>query len=194
MEAIAQFFLETVFGAATGAARRRRAARFAAAHGLRTGDGAGLDELEALGVRFNKPAAETAAGERGGRRVAAFTNPGVWDGRKHVAYRFTAVSLRGIASDLLVADAGSERFTKQWFDPEARCLAVPVPEGAKRTAVAADPAGASALLGSLADPLGRAWMVRGNWVVGWRRGHAKPDADAALLAFLGAAADAIERP
>ncbi|WP_335992012.1 hypothetical protein [Glycomyces sp. MUSA5-2] len=193
MEAIAQFFLETVFGAATGAARRRRAARFAAAHGLRAGDDAGLDELDALGVRFNRPAADTAAGDRSGRRVAVFTNPGVWDGRKHVAYRFAAVALRRPAPDLLVADPGTERFTKQWFDPDARCLAVPVPAGAKRTVVASDPAAASAVLASLPDPLGRPWMVRSTWVAGWRRGHVKPEEDAALLAFLAAAADAVER-
>ncbi|MEU5871816.1 hypothetical protein AB0A73_09685 [Glycomyces sp. NPDC047369] len=193
MEAIAQFFLETVFGSASGAARRRRAARFAAAHGLRAGDAAGVDELEALGVRFNKPAADSAAGERAGRRVAVCTNPGVWDGRKHVPFRFAAVSLRRIAPDLLVAEPGSERFTKQWFDPDARCLAVPVPAGAPRTAVAADPAAASALLASLPDPLDRSWMVRANWVVGWRRGQVRPDADAALLAFLEAAAAAVER-
>lgn len=197
-ELIAHFFLETVLGSATGGARRRREQRFAAAFGLRsTGpadpEAAGsLAELEALGLRLNLNPARVAVGVRAGRRVAAFANPGVWDRRKHVAHWFTAVATARPAPDLLVAEPGTERLTKQWFQPDARCLPVPVPAGAARTAAAADPAAASALLDVLPEPLAQSWMVRSNWVVAWHRGHLKPAGDGGLLRFLEAAAEAVE--
>lgn len=196
MEAIAQFFLETVFGSASATARRRRAARFAAALGLAYSPGpdesGSLAELEALGLRLNRPAADVVAGVRGGRRVVGFANPGVWDRNQHVAHRFTAVAMHRPAPDLLVAEPGSERLTKQWFQPDARCLPVPVPAGAGRTLAAADPAAAGAVLAALGEPFAHSWMVRANWVVGWRRGHLKPGPDGDLLRFLEAAAAAVE--
>lgn len=207
MELFVRFFAEALFPAAGREARRRRAAAFAAERGLRfhaegrpedPDASAWLAALEMLGLRFTRPVEDTFAGPNAGRHVIGFANP-VWDKRKrrHVPYRFTAVRLVGAASDTLVATPKENVVSEQWFRPAGKCLPVPVPRGARRTVSAADPAFASALLTSLSEaghgPLERSWMVREDWVVGWRRGSLRAGDEESRLGFLLAAAEAAER-
>jgi hypothetical protein len=205
MEVLAQGLVELLFGEASRAARRRRAEAFAAAHGLRFyAEGrpedpvvsGWFDELEMLGVQFQQPVADTVAGAFKGRQVFGFAEP-MWDRRKktHAAHRFTAVRLARAVPDLLCAAPDGE---PAWFKPDVPCLPVRTVPGASRWATSADPASAHAVLEALRvqGPLGRSWMVRANWVVGWHRGHLRTrganDA-ASALRFLTAAADACER-
>jgi hypothetical protein len=209
MEAIIQFFAETLFRSASRGARRRRAAALAASLGLRFhADGrpdradpaasGWLEELEMLGLRFTRPIADTFAGPYNGRNVIGFENL-VWDRRRrrHAAYRFTAVALRRPGPDLLVVAAAEKAMVEQWFRPAGRTLPVPVPQDSDRTAAAADPAFADAVFKALADagesPLEWSWAVRENWVIGWRRGRLRTRDAEDRLRFLLAAADALER-
>ncbi|MEU5155361.1 hypothetical protein [Glycomyces sp. NPDC021274] len=202
MEVFAQGIVEVVFGEASRAARRRRAAAFAASLGLsfhaegRPEDievSGQFDELEMLGVPFVQPVADTFAGGYQGRHVLGFENL-IWHKRKrHVPYRFTAVRLARAVPDLLVASE-----PPAWFKPDGPCLPVPTPARSSRTVTAADPASASAVLAALngEGPLDRSWMVRANWAVGWHRGRLRTrgeDDAASALRFLAAAADACER-
>ncbi|WP_026923463.1 hypothetical protein [Glycomyces arizonensis] len=213
METLAQFLAETLFGEASRSIRRRRAARVAASLGLRfhpegrpehadPDAAASLDELEALGLHLRQPVANTFAGSYQSRRMVGFANPAVWNRRRrrHVTYRFTAVALTRPLPDLLISSHAESSLVWQWFDPDSRCLPVPVPQSASRTVAAADPAFADSVLKALMEageePLERSWMLRANWVVGWHRGHLRTgggrDAED-WLRFLSAAADACER-
>jgi len=207
MEVLAQGLMEVLFGEATRGARRRRAAGFAASLGLgfqaeggpaEPEAAARLEEVEALGSRFTRPVADTFWGPYQGRYVIGFENA-VWDRRKrrHVTVRFTAVALARPLPDLLVAASGEKTLAEQWFQPDAECLPVPVPQGAKRHVTAADPASAGAVLAALTASLERSWMLRSNWLVGWHRGHLRTrsgDDAGPQLRFLLTAADAFERP
>ncbi|MFG3342569.1 hypothetical protein [Glycomyces sp. NPDC048151] len=203
METIALFFADVLFGEATKAARRRRAAAFAASYGLRfhsegrssDPDASGwFDELEMLGVPFVQPVVDTFAGPYQGRHVIGFENM-LWskDKRRNVPYRFTAVRLVRAVPDMLVAEAALP-----WFGPGALGLPMPVPRSAGRKVTAVDPAAADAVLAALSSegPLERSWMARANWVVTWHRGRLRMrggDDAASALRFLSAAADACER-
>lgn len=207
MEVILHFFAEALLPWASRGARRRRAEAFATSIGLRFHaegrpddvEASGhLDELEMLGLRFTRPVADTFAGAHRGRRVIGFENA-VWDrrGRRHAPYRFTAVKLHRPAPDLLVSAAKETAMAEQWFRPDGRCLPVPVPKGEDRTVTAADPASANGVLKTLIEagesPLAWSWMVRANWLVGWRRGRLRAGEEDDRLRFLLGAADAIER-
>ncbi|GAA2140270.1 hypothetical protein [Glycomyces algeriensis] len=210
MEVFAQGVVEVVFGEASRAARRRRAAGFAASVGLgfqeegRPGDveaSGWFDELEMLGVPFVQPVADTFAGSYQGRDVLGFENP-VWSKRKrrHTPYRFTAVRLARAVPDLLVTAPKDAAVSGQWFWPDPNRMPLPVPQDSDRTVLAADPALADMVLDRLIAagerPLDRSWTVRENWAVGWHRGRLRTrganDA-AAALRFLAAAAEACER-